>query len=390
MSRIWIVLALLIGTSANAQLAYQPISVYPANLNPDAPFLILVEDSWIDGCGGSVALRVSPGIIEVEATLASPILGRVCTAVLVPFKRLINPRDLVGEDFEFADSVSVNYLVNNGNGPELRYTRQISFGAGTNPATRAQAGGWVTPELASSGLFIDQQGEILSAALFDYGDDNLGNWYYAAGPVNGNVFVGDMSAFGLIQCITQPCERAAPVSNGRINILLRGANEAIVEFSQIEFPGSVLQSGEDAVVYHRLDFTRSPGLPSDPLDGDLALPDLVGSWVGGMASADLGVDDFRTLRVSYAGFDNSHGVAGHRFDVFNGNATAGDPSFQIYCADLRPVDGNVGCSLQGYRFGSDQGSECTAEFRFADVGEERLRASAVCGGSALEFELYRR
>ncbi len=390
MVKAWIAAGALIFASAtvNAQLLFEPVTVHPAAVNRDAPWLILIDDSWADGCGGTVQTRVSPQLIEIEGTLSSPMLGQVCTAALVPFKQLINPADLVPQGFVFADNVTINYLVDNGNGAQLRYSRQMQFSSQPNQTVRAQPGGWTTGLLQSSGLFIDQQGGILSAALFDYGTDNLASWHYAAGPVNGSVFVADLSTFGLINCVTAPCDRAAPVADGKIYMLLRGANEAIVSYRQIPFPGSVVNDSDDAVVYHRLDFRRSAQLPLDPIDGDLPLPDLVGQWVGGMVNADLGVDDFRSMRIEYAGFDDSRGVRSYRYNVFP--AAIGEPSFQIDCADNRPLDGPVGCSLQGYRYGSGQGVACDAFFEFAAVAEESVRAAAQCGDTTLAFELYRR
>lgn len=384
---------LFLASLAQAQLSFDPVTVHPPNVGLESPFLVLIEDAWADGCGGSVETRVDANTIEIVGTLASPILGRVCTSVITPFKQLVNPRSVAGERVDFADTITINYLVNNGNGPQLRFTRQLSFDESNNQPMRVQTGSWTTSKLGSSGLFIDQQGGTLSAALLDYGVDNLASWYYSAGAVNGNVYIAEMASFGLINCVTTPCPRAAPVDQGSVNVLLRGANEMLVGFEGIAFPSSFLEGNTEAIVYARLDFARSPGLPADDGHGNL-LPDLAGDWVGGVGGAGLSADDFRALTIVYAGADETPGLERHTFEAYlTAEASIGnvEPEFLLVCEDLRPVDGAVGCRLEGYRYAQQV---CNSFFPYAAVAEERVVADAMCGVTAdvieTKFELYRR
>ncbi len=384
---------LFLASLAQAQLSFEPVTVHPPNVGLEAPFLVLIEDAWSDACGGSVETRVDANTIEIVGTLASPILGRLCASVVTPFKQLVNPRSVAGNRVEFADTITINYLVNNGNGPELRFTRQLSFDESPNPPMRVQTGGWTTSKLGSSGLFIDQQGGTLTAAFFDYGVDNLASWYYSAGAVDGNVYIAEMASYGLTNCITAPCPRAEPVDKGRVNVLLRGANEMVVSFEGIGLPNSLLDGKAEALVYKRLDFARSPGLPADAIDGNL-LPDLAGQWVGGVGGAGAHADDFRALTIVYAGVDTTPGLERHIFQAYL-TAEVGTgiivPEFMLTCADLRPVDGAVGCRLEGYRYAQQV---CESFFQYAAVAEERVVADATCGVTAdaieTKFELYRR
>lgn len=395
MNRLLILLPLLfLSVLVQAQPIVGNFTVHPPNVTRDAPFLILVEDAWADGCGGRVEASVDATTIEIVATLASPILGRVCTSVVTPFKQLINPRSVAGAGIEFADAVTINYLVNNGNGAELRSTGQINFSVAPNLPALIQTGGWTTSKLESSGLFIDQQDGILSAALFDYGADNEASWYYAAGAVNGNVYVGAMQRFGLINCVTQPCPRAAPIAGGTINVLLKDANEILVGYEGIEFPSGLFDGNAEAMLYKRLDFARSPSLPVDPGPGNELLPDLVGDWVGGIGGEGARVDDFRALTIVYSGLDDSTGVSSHVFEAYRSaefNAGNAVPEFLLVCGDLGPVLSGVHCRLEGYVYG---GQVCISEFGYAAVGERRLATAAVCGLDVdpvqTRFELYRR
>lgn len=371
---------LCLTTSAAAQLQRDSLSVHPAAPQRDGPWLILLQDYWPTGCGGTVDTRVSADSIEIIARQSQ---ADFCTAVVLPFQQLINPQDLAGRDFRFDPSVTVNYRYDDGQGTQLRDSTQFSFGADDNRPVQVQTGSWVAAGLESSGLFIDQQGEVLTAALLDYDTDGRASWYYSAGKVDGSVYVADMQSYAEIVCVTEPCSRAAPNHGGRINMLLRDENEVLVSFD------GVLQSTRVAhqavYAYQRLDFQRSPEL-ADICCGTPP-PDLVGIWVGGVEGNAQRPDDFRSLVIKYAGIDLSSGLERHHFDVYPADLSAGiDPSlalFGISCGDERPVDGPISCSLQDYRYGE---LSCEASFGYAAVGVERVRVAAVCTGGDMPFE----
>ncbi len=378
--------ALLLFTSAaNAQLLFDPMTVHPERIQPDQPFLILLDDSWIDSCGGTLSLQASNTEINVIATLSSPMLGGVCAQVLTPFRELINPLAELDTLPDFEDSIVINYLVDNGFGAMPRDSETITFTSAANTPVRLQSGSWVTPGLTFSGLFIDQQDDIFTAALMDFSDDGDPLWHYGGGRLNGNTFIGEMASYHEIVCVTQPCDRAAPDNVGTVYVLVDEFDSLLVEYNGIL--GSTLPIVGGPMQYSRLPLTRSASIPAE----DPALPDLVGNWVAGSSGDSSTADNFTAVMIDYTG-PASQGLSGHYFDVFDQPVSPGLPVllYRILCQDARPVDGTVACSLEGYRF---DGLDCSVAFAYTAVGDQRLTAAMTCGNGTRsvdgEYRLFR-
>lgn len=359
--------------SGQVRAEQDALRVYPEQPRKDGALLLLIVDEWSNGCGGEIRTTVTADLIEIAAL---PSQAELCTQVVTPFFDLIDPRERAGADADFADEVTVNYLFDG----ELRASRTIRFGSESGPAERFQTGSWTNATLANHGLFIDQQGDVLTAALLDYDADGKATWYYAAGKVEGQVFSADMVRYGEIVCVTAPCPRAAPVRQGRVNLLWFDSDVLIAGFS------GVLESGLGQVfnqhVYQRLDLYRSPELPQ-PSPGELPLPDLIGNWLGGVQGDGARADDFRALVVKYGGLDLSGATDAHYFDVYPGAGAGGDPGqveFRIRCAG--GVSGTAECSLENYR---SSGADCAASFAYSAVGVDRVRTSVQCSSDTLSF-----
>lgn len=365
-----LLLCLLAG---QARADQDSLRVYPEQPRKDGPLLLLVVDEWSNGCGGEIRATVSADQIEIAA---QPSQAELCTQVITPFFDLIDPRERSDAEIDFADEVTVNYRFDG----ELRASQTIRFGTEITPAERFQTGSWTNGTLANHGLFIDQQGDVLTAALLDYDADGKATWYYAAGKVEGPVFSADMVRYGEIVCVTAPCPRAAPVRQGRVNLLWFDTDVLIADFS------NVLESGLGQVynqhVYQRLDLYRSPELPQ-PAPGELPLPDLVGNWLGGVQGDGARADDFRAFVIKYGGLDLSGAADAHYFDVYPGQGDGADPGqveFRIRCAG--GIVGSAECSLENYR---SSGADCAANFAFSAVGVDRVRTSVQCSSDTLSF-----
>lgn len=381
-----VLLFLLLSTAtlgARAQLASEPLKIFPAAPVADRPFLLLVEDAWLDGCGGAVSMTVSTERIQVVSKLASPDLDVACTAVLLAFKQVLNPRAAAPE-VDFGEQVTIEYFYDAGTGPELRASRTIAFGEGSLPPTTVQTGGWVTPELESSGLFIDQQGETLTALLAEYDANGQATWYYGAGRVNGSAFSARLESFGEIVCVTEPCDRAAPADGGRVDIILRDRDELVVAYDGVLTSGRVNE--DQAFVYSRLRFERAEAL------SELAvpIPDLTGRWVAGVGGVNGRPDDYRSVEIAFDRVTMDGGIP--RF-VYR--ATPLDDrddetrAFEVVCADERPVDGIRSCKLAEFAYAE---GDCRASFEFAAAGYARVRAAASCDNTFVletRFDMFR-
>ncbi len=353
---------------ASAQLRFEPLSIHPASVTPDKPFLLLIEDQWTDSCGGSFEVNATAEQIDLIAVLRSAQQDIGCSAIIVPFQKLVVPQEF-RTDGDFADQVAVRYLYDSGNGPELRAEQTLVFSDQPALTVNAEAGSWITEPLENSGLFIDQQGDFFSAALLDYAN-SVSYWTYTGGRINGNVYVGEMSGYySNVVCVTTPCPRAVPDEIGRVAMLLRRGNELVVDYQ------NVLRTPQfdeiESFNYRRFDFARSPDL----MDLDRAIPDLTGAWVAGLDWTANSDPDFRSVDIRYSGVDTGGGLARYQFTALSaGDATRS--AFSIGCQDARPVDGGFECVIEGFRLGNET---CIGVFHWRDVGLNQLDTSVSCG-----------
>ncbi|MEZ5442898.1 MAG: hypothetical protein R3F15_15600 [Lysobacterales bacterium] len=293
---------------ASLALAGQdPLQVFPDQLHREGPLLILLTDEWPDGCGGRVDVVVSAAAIDLLATSTT---AEVCIDSLASLYELIDPlAETPG--LVLNDTVTLRYQMNG----ELRHSRELSFSDQSNHTIKLQTGSWAS-NLENHGLFLDRQGDVLTAALLDYDADGRAAWSYAVGRIDGNAYSADMVRYGEIECVTTPCSRAAPVLTGRINLVFTFENLLIASYdSVIESPLAQLYG---TMQYRRLDFQRSANLP--PLDPNrVSVPDLEGVWLAGVQGAGTMDDDFGIVTIRYAGSDSPPDVDGlHLFEAFAG------------------------------------------------------------------------
>jgi hypothetical protein len=157
--------------------------IHPYYPSSNGPFLVEIRDEWPNACGGTVSVQVSAERVQI---LARETVGPVCAQVITPFRALINVREQAPEGTVFGSHVLVRYDYSNGQTQQSRQVRDVSFDEFTLDQIVLQSGSWVTPELESSGLFIDQQGDLLTAALFDYDENGRASWHYGVGRVDQN------------------------------------------------------------------------------------------------------------------------------------------------------------------------------------------------------------
>jgi hypothetical protein len=371
---------------AAAQMLPDRLSLHPEHIAADADFLIKIEDYWPNGCGGELSVDVQTDVIRILARSAQAPGPIACTEALLPFTRLINPRDHAPQGLRWADLVKVEYRLDTGTGPELRESESFAPSDEPNPPAAVETGTWSTPLLANAAMFIDQQESLLTAALFDYDSEGRASWHYAGAMLNGNVYIAPMQRYGEVECVTTPCPRALPVETGGVRMLIDARSRMWVEFDDVlaDAPSA------GAIEYNRLDFQRSPEL----VNAELPAPDLVGRWVGGVAAtfsargeplpAALGQWD-----VVYGGYDNLSGtprVFYHAYPAPLMTADGRPPSqplaWRVECVDLRPVDGPLHCAIANYPH--PQG-DCMVSFEFEAAGHSQVNAKADCGVPSASF-----
>lgn len=376
-----ILLTLVCALPVRAQQLQELLSVHPSNVSKGENFLVLIEDVWSDSCGGEISVDLDTTTINITGTLLSAQEPAVCLTVLTPFKKLINPNDLLinilaisDGELEFADTITLNYFKDDGDGPERVLSRELTFEDADNQTQLIESGNWTTNSLDSSGLFIDQQRDILSLELLDYEQDGTPFWTVAAGGVNGNTFVGDLNSYIYtpVECVTAPCPQVQPRQVGRVKILLRDYNRLIVEFDNVLLSPRALEGF--AFTYHRLLFNRSSQLS----EVSLQTPDLTGNWVAGIRGDSINLeDDYRSVLIEFAGVVDQGGLERSVFDVFFTTPGIGVPvaDYSINCEDARPADGLQGCFLDGFQY---RGQGCQVSFPLSAIGERRITARAVC------------
>ncbi|WP_395376597.1 hypothetical protein [Marinicella sp. W31] len=350
-----------------------PLTIHPQNIRAGQEFLIHINSSWNNGCRGEVIAEVTADVIDLTADPFGRVAGAVCTQEIVPFHDLINPYDLVNDDFRFADNVTVNFsFIGDDDQKRLVTSKTIGFSDELNSIKSAESGFWVSHELAYSSLTMDQQQDMLSLALSDFEQDGESVWYFAAGPVNGNIFSGVMYSYNSnIVCVTEPCPRAAIAKNGRVYMLINERNEVIAKYIGLLDQG--LFGTDLTTVYQRLELQPNPELPKDPV----AVPDLTGAWVAGVES-DTDIAEFAKYTISYGGESiDTSGLISYVFSasITNSVSTRIEADFTISCVDQRPLDGPLDCAVNNMQF---KNSSCAIRFPFESVANNAVSATADC------------
>lgn len=378
------------------------ISVHPEHVAPHEPFLILLDEDYSTNCNVEFSVRISPESIDLVNT---QVFGLPCPPTLGPAqKRLFNPLDMVEEGYEFAAEIEIRFLSERPDATiQIMAFELLRFAESDNLTKQVQTGSWIRQTLAQSGLFIDQQADVLSFALLDYAQDGGPLWLFSAGPVRGDAYISDLVSYAEIACETGGCDRASPIQSGRIYAVLDDRNSIVVAIEHAFLSEAVGHLGpwDDSIAanrafdYQRLDFQRHPTLASGQAPRGFTLPDLVGTWVGGTTGSPKRAPNLNPLRISYAGRDLDPPIERHTYRVFGTTpkrpGAQFDPDavlFNIVCADteLEPPT----CFLQGYQ---THGGDCSSDFKFGAVGAERLSAAATCsdrnGVYETRFELFR-
>lgn len=367
--------------AAIAGIRFDPVSVHPAKPQNGQPILLLVRSYWNDGCGGTLDIRASATRIDVfQIPRITP--GVFCTDAMVPFDELINPQDYLPANTRFASLVEVRFFSRNSSLiDQLLDTDTVEFASTTPASSNVVSGSFSAKTLDISGLFIDQQEGVISALLSDYDDQGRSSWRFGAGKMHGDVYVGDLSRYQQIRCITTPCPRAVAESVGKINLVALNANELFVSYRNALSPDV---SSIATHRYERVIFIRSGTLPGEQ-SADSWIPDLVGEWLVGVTGTRLENAEFKRYRISYIGRPVSEpGSFDRRFSAVS--ATNPADFFEILCRDDRPVDGLQGCRLNNYRALQ---RNCSASFEPTDVTFGNVRIAASCDSLETEFVMQR-
>lgn len=377
-------------SNVHAQLS-DPLSIHPQNVRAGQEFLIHINSVWNDGCRGEIITEITSDTINLTADPFGRIAGAVCPQVIVPFHDLINPYDSVDSDFRFANNVTINFSFIDNNGQKsLISSKTLSFSDEVNVTKSAENGFWVSTELANSSLTIDQQGDMISLALSDFEEDGKSLWFFAAGPVNGDIFIGTMFSYDSdVVCVTEPCPRAVTAKNGRVYVLINDRNEVIAKY--IGLLDRNLFGDDITVAYERLELQPNADLPKDPV----AIPDLTGEWIAGVES-DTDIAEFAKYTISYGGesTDAPSGLKSYVFSasITNSASTRIEADFIISCVDQRPLDGPLECSVEDLTY---KNSACDIRFPFKAVANNTVTTLADCSDALdarndTRFVMYRR
>ncbi|MEM9300526.1 MAG: hypothetical protein AAGE01_00360 [Pseudomonadota bacterium] len=382
--RIAVSLLLLMGlTHAHAQ-SNRTLELAPFAPLADQDFLILIQDEWLDGCLGTVEMSITAEKIAIFARAANPPPGVGCTDAPVPFRRIFNPR-AAAPGFDFGEALFVEYFFDAGDGPELRSGYAGNFrtdSAGTFPV---QTGSWVTPGIASSGLFIDQQRDIMTALLADYDEDGKAVWFYGAGRVTGSAFSAPLQRFDEVDCVTEPCERVAAGETGRIDIVMRGFDEIVVAVDGLPLSARIDQT--EARVYQRLPFSRDAALAATPPE----LPDLTGRWLVGIRS-DLGrPEDYRPYDIAFDRVGRIDDRTGYFFLAREVGGMEEPRTFELICVEAEGLSAPGSCVIADYV--DDGPNRCTlVDVNWRRVGIERAHGQASCNSNFIlesVFDMFR-
>ncbi len=373
------VLTALIGAAlvgqASAGRLFDPISIHPSEPQRGQPVLIKVEAFWPSGCAGTVSVEASATRVDVIMDNGQ-LSDRLCTTVVLPFVELINPADFLPAGVRLSDQVEVRLLRRDSSNspPEKVDEDRITFGVAKPMAKRIPTGSFSSAELEVSGLFVDQQDNMMSTLLSDYDSQGKASWRFGAGSMHGDVFVGSLPRFQQIQCVTAPCPRATPADEAQINLLVVNPNELVVSYR------NALNAGmRNTYRYKRLVFNRSPELPGASAD-DSWVPDLSGSWLIGVLGTQSSNAELRRFNVTYIGAVDAESGLNRRAFFAQSNSSRSD-NFNIVCTDARPVDGIIDCRIENFLA---LNNSCEANFEPVDVAADQVRSSATCGRAPSE------
>jgi hypothetical protein len=373
-------LSMALTMAAHAGVRFDPVSVHPAKPQTGQPILLLVQSRFSNGCGGSLDVRVSPERIDITQIPRTGV--EICAAVISPFDVLINPQDRLAAGASLASRVEVRYFIRNASGTdELADTDTVEFGNAAPAVSNVFSGSFASERLSVSGLFVDQQEGVISTMLTDYDEQSRNSWRFGAGKMHGNVYVGELSRFQQIRCVTVPCARAVADAVGKIYMIALGPNELFVSYRNALAPDV---SGSGTYRYTRLTFNRPTTLPgAESLDA--WIPDLEGEWLAGVTGTSQDNADFKRYRIRYLGRPLIDPVSLDRRFIAQAVTNSVD-SFEIICRDERPVDGTFVCRLNNYRA---MARACEADFAPSVVTLGNLRTDAECNAVATEFVMQR-
>jgi hypothetical protein len=368
-------LALVACIAINAQAGMLPnrLQIYPESIQQGSPFLLSIQDTF-GGCGGSLRMEVTRSRIEV---IAEDRIAEACPRIVIPVSRLYNPRASLPAGIDFDARIDVVYSKRTSGGTSTE-TESVTFVGEPEAPIMLDSGSFITTALEASGLYLDQQGKTLTLTLNDY-ENGRGTWFFGSGQLNGNVFIGQLSSFNEIVCIRAPCPRSAPARSGDVMAVFLSQQEVIASFSASLNPNFADQVFE----YQRFEFAPTT-LPSPPATS-FKLPDLSGKWIGGLSSTESNRGMFTDFSIRYRGQDDSRGLTDYYFDAIPIPATGGSqPIFTVRCADERPVDGIVGCSIEDYQ--PRVGLSCDSSFSPGEVGPKSLTVAMSCSERESSFE----
>lgn len=377
---IGFLLASMLSGIVNAGIRFDPVSVHPAKPQSGQPILLLLRSYWNNGCGGTLDIRVSAERIDIfQIPKNSP--GVFCSDALVPFAELINPQENLTANTQFAGRVEVRLFSRNSSViDQLLDSDIVEFTPSAPASSNVVSGSFASETLDISGLFLDQQEGVLSTLLSDYDEQGRSSWRFGAARMHGDVYVGDLSRYQQIRCITAPCPRAVAESVGKINLIALNANELFVSYRNALSPDASSATHR----YQRLIFNRAATLPSVQ-SADAWIPDLVGEWLVGVTGNRLENADFKRFHIRYIGQPLADpGSFDRRFSAVS--ATNPADFFEIVCRDDRPVDGVQACRLHNYR--ALQRS-CSASFLPTEVTLANVRIAASCDSLATELVMQR-
>ena len=361
-------------------MRFDPVSVHPAEPQSGQPILLLVRGYWTDGCGGKLDVRASAERVDVfQIALNTP--GIFCTTALVQFDEIINPQEHLPANTRFAGRVEVRFFRRTFDTPDVLISSDtVEFTNKAPAAPNVVSGSFSAKTLEISGLFIDQQEGVVSTLLSDYDEQGRSSWRFGAGKMHGNVYVGDLSRFHQIACVTTPCPRSAANAVGTINLIALNANELFVSYRNAVAPDV---SGTSTHHYQRLVFNRAPRLPREP-SADAWIPDLLGEWLVGVTGTNTENAEFKRYRISYVGKLVIDPTGADRFSATS--VTNSRDFFEIVCSDDRPVDGVQGCRVESYRALQ---RTCDASIAPSDVVLGNVRVAADCDLVETEFLMQR-
>lgn len=371
-------------TAEEKNMLAPTLEVYPAHVTKGEGFLISLNGYWPNSCGGRFYTEIVNDRMIFTADPVSRTSRISCAEIIVPFNELINPEDMVENDFVFADTVTVEYHMYRINGEKEKVGEtELIFSDIPNKNASIESGYWVTDKLSYSSLTIDQQSNMISTTLSDYDIDGNPVWFFSSGTMNGNTYIGEITRYTTnVACIpAQSCPRAIAEQTGHIYILVNDNNDLTVKATGLKDS----QFFEDYTArYRRNVLSVNPLLPQNQID----LPDLTGRWIVGFES-DTSRSEYNQYIIEYTGVDdsNQNAVEKYLFSAKPVNTVDTNMNFSIECADYRILDGDLSCSINNITYLQ---SACIVNIPFSAVGNRKVDVSGVpCEEKAVRLLMLR-